>query len=134
MEDITDLPVLSSGKLYWEKRRTAPKGKLGRNDWWPAMVVVVLDPHAKTNSYEKALVINQTPYVVKIFPLIGAGRGQASDVLTSLEKYKTIGQVCLFYHNRAGCNEYHKALNEDMISIGCIFMSVRVHGSQRKYI
>ena len=53
MEDITDLPVLSSGKLCWEKRHVPPKGKPGHNYWCPARVMVVLNNRTKINSKHK---------------------------------------------------------------------------------
>ena len=93
MEDITDLPVLSSGELCWAKRRAKPRGKLGRTDWRPAMVIVVLDPHAKSNSHAKSLDINKNPYVVKFFSLMGTVRVRASDVLPFLKIMKK--RACL---------------------------------------
>ena len=52
------------------------------------MVMVVIDTLAKTNSHVKALGTNQSPNVVKIFSLVGAGRVRASDVLPFFENYE----------------------------------------------
>ena len=54
---------------------------------------------------------------MKQISLIGAGRERASYVLLFFEIYEEFGQVCLIDHNKAGCDEYRKALNEAMISI-----------------
>ena len=57
-EDITDFPVLRPGKICWKKIRASPKGKPGCNDWWSAMLMVVLYPRVKTNPHTRALGIN----------------------------------------------------------------------------
>eukprot|EP00957_Ditylum_brightwellii_P054089 4096891-Ditylum_brightwellii.AAC.1 len=38
---------LAPGELCWAKRQTATEGSLGRDEWWPAMIMIVSDPKKK---------------------------------------------------------------------------------------
>ena len=43
MKASTQSKDLVPGNLCWAKRRAAPEGKPGRNDWWPAHVLIISD-------------------------------------------------------------------------------------------
>jgi len=106
-----DFPPLAPGELCWAKRGAAPKGKIGRDDWWPAMVVLETE-YVKAGD-------NLAPYVVKFFSVHGAGRVRPSEVLPFFEYYEDLGQNALGDCNRLGYEEFRRALNEAMLEIGC---------------
>ena len=92
-DTISDLtsgnsPFLSIGELCWAKRRgthTSSKLALGKDFYWPGMVV-----HVHDNSIAFDGVV-QTPYIVKFFHLSAGGRIRASHILPFFPFYEELG-------------------------------------------
>ena len=106
-EDPDNVPDLAKGGLCWAKRESAHVGMLGRDDFWPAMVVAV-DPSAN----------NRMPYLVTFFSLVGAHRVRPTRILPFYEHYEEIGYSRLSEKNMDGYNVYRNALNAAMVEAG----------------
>lgn len=106
-EDLDNVPALPEGALCWAKRESAYVGMLGRDDFWPAMVVAI-DPSAN----------QKMPYLVKFFSLIGAHRVRPTKILPFYEHYEAIGHSRLTDKNMNGYDIYRNALNAAMVKAG----------------
>jgi len=106
-EDPVNIPDLAKGELCWAKRGSAHMGMLGRDDFWPAMVVSV-DLSAN----------NRIPYLVDFFSLIGAHSVRPTEILPFSENYEKIGHSRLSDKDMDGYDIYRNALNAAMVEAG----------------
>ena len=107
-EDPDNIPDLAMGELCWAKRGSAHMGMLGRDEYWPAMVVVV-DPSSTKN---------RIPYHVKFFSLIGAHCIRPTEVLPFYKHYEEIAKPRLSDKNMNGYDSYRSALNAAVAEVG----------------
>jgi hypothetical protein len=77
----------SEGEFCWAKREHSEKGKIGRDEWWPAQVLAsIKDPRSM-----KYFAMEVTPYLVKFFGISRASRVRASSAIPFFQNFRAIG-------------------------------------------
>ena len=107
-EDPDNIPDLAMGELCWAKRGSAHMGMSGRDEYWPARVVVIDPSSAK----------NRIPYHVKFFSLVGAHCIRPTEVLPFYKHYEEIANSRLSDKNMNGYDIYRSALNAAVVEAG----------------
>jgi hypothetical protein len=113
----SSLPVLTCGQFCWAKRQHAQEGKLGRDQWWPAVVVTVVKD-------ARALDTNLTPYLVRLFCVQNANHVRASAVYPFFLKFESFGYNKIHsLKNTPPANSpaaiFQRAVMEAVTSLGC---------------
>lgn len=76
-------PALVAGEICWARRQQASVGKLGRDQWWPAVIVSVIRDMTHLG--------NLSPYLVRLIGVQNANRVRASSVLPFFSHFKKLG-------------------------------------------
>lgn len=88
-DDPTNSNVkLSEGEFCWAKRKHAPLGKPGRDEWWPSQVLVVVDDRRHDRHFDRKAF---SRYTVRMLALTGASRVRASSVLPFFDHFEHVG-------------------------------------------
>jgi hypothetical protein len=76
---------LSIGEFCWAKREHAPSGKVGRDEWWPAQVISLINTGKQVPYFS----VEVTPYLVKMYGA-AANRVRASSTLPFFRNFRNI--------------------------------------------
>ena len=76
-------PALAAGEICWARRQQASAGKLGRDQWWPAVIVSVIRDMTHLG--------NLSPYLVRLIGVQNANRVRASSVHPFFSHFKKFG-------------------------------------------
>jgi hypothetical protein len=105
---------LRIGEFCWAKREHAPSGKLGRDEWWPAQVISMINSGKQVPYFS----VEVTPYLVKMYGA-AANRVRASSTLPFFRNFRNVAMRRLNEHSKSSIDrKFRKGVMEIITLIG----------------